>query len=194
MFNRLVFNRLGLICLLFVFFISACAPGVKGTSAFRALDLDYDNVVLSAGSTWYVTSSRSPAFFGMRLDGLTKTQLQNARLGKKFKDRVSNDFSITQLGLPNNWGFQLDSAIAVQEVTDVDEKGYSKSVYWSERIDFIFAISVPLGTPAGNYSGMATVESRSGKFTIIPISVDVQEGTTDAVVSVVPVKESKILF
>lgn len=141
----------------FVLMLSACAPGVKGSSSVYTIDLDSDNAVVTTGSRWYFSTDYGPKFLGIDLP--QDWSLQGTSVGRTYRSNQGSKVKVTQEGLPESWEFNLFSATGIQTVTSVNETSSTISVQWRERVQFVFSAFIPESTPAGTYRGTITIVS-----------------------------------
>ncbi len=143
------------VILAFLTFLGACAPGVKGSSSVYALDLDAGTPTVTAGQTWYFSSDYSPKYLGIELP--RDWSLAGAGVGQTFRSNQGSKVKVTHEGLPENWGFNIFSVTGIQTISSTEDTGSTIYVEWRERVQFVFAASVPATTESGTYQGLVTI-------------------------------------
>ncbi len=148
--------------------LGACAPGVKGSSSVYTLNLDTEDPTVSAGATWYFSSDYAPRSFGIELP--QDWPLQGASFGSTYRSNQGSRFTVTQVGLPEAWEFNMYSTTGLQKVTNVNKTDSSVSVEWNERIQFVFRAYIPANTPSGTYEGLVTITA-GDKTKLLPVRI-----------------------
>ncbi len=151
-------SRVGLgVVLSLLVFLGACAPGAKGSSSVYTLDLDSDTPVVTSGARWYFSSDYSPKYLGIELP--QDWSLTGAGVGRTYRSNQGHQVQVTQVGLPENWEFNIFSVTGIQTITNTEETNSTVYVEWRERVQFVFTAFIPANTPSGTYRGTVTIVS-----------------------------------
>jgi hypothetical protein len=167
---------LSVVLLVLLALLSACAPGARGSNPTMAFRLNRDDVRVTPGATYYLKAERLAGSLGLTIQDLTNQQMRGAAVGQRFRDAI-HGLSASQLGLPESWDFRLHSATGVKEITEVTERGSSISVGWSETVELVFVLTLPVSTDAGSYSALVSIAGKGGKGTVVSLDISVENGS-----------------
>jgi hypothetical protein len=147
--------------------LASCTPSVTGTTPSTALDTGTTGlrpVEVTPGSTWYVSNTG----FDPEAFGITSRE-SDRRFGDDFRREPRSGrkhtavaiplFRVNEVSAPDGWNIRLHSATLERIITDVG----SSSFRFSEEVNFIFAATVPEGTPAGSYTAIVKLRGADGE-------------------------------
>jgi hypothetical protein len=133
-------------------FLSACAPTQVGTGAFAPFTAKDSQVGIPGPGIWYVKvrtfisipiSIRNKAFD----DKITYSDI---RVG--FSRTESGDWiKVDSTKVPDGWGLELARQEVTRSISDVDEKGGSKTYTFSDELNLVFKVVVPNGVTSGSF-------------------------------------------
>jgi hypothetical protein len=157
--------------------LGACAPATNGVDPTHHINLDEENAVVTPGNIWYLSSSWSPRAFKLTLPRLTERQKEYAIKGSRYRSKIDAEYTVWQLGLPDNWGVYIHSVDGVKEITEIKKVNkYFGTIEWNESVEVTLAVSVPADAVPGMYTGMVSIEIDGG-IQILPIEIQI-EGST----------------
>jgi hypothetical protein len=140
------------ILILVLVFLSACAPAQLGTGVFAPFKAEDGRVAILTPGTWFVKvrtfisipiSARNKAFDD-------KITYEDIRIG--FSRTESGDWiKVENTKVPDGWNLELARQEVTRSISDVDEKGGSKTYTFSDDIHLVFKVVVPNGVTPGSY-------------------------------------------
>ena len=161
---------------LFVFaalFLSACAPGIKGTSSFDPIFANnLDEVEITAGPEWFVSTS-GPTNLLTRserdstLDGLIAPGEYYAGNNRSLP---VNWFKLKDVKAPTGWVVQVVGQKATRHVSKTDEVYY----YYYDTASITWMIKAPPATPVGSYPILITVANRDRSDSFAPLFLSIK--------------------
>jgi hypothetical protein len=169
MFREIGDSMRQIVWIMLVLVLSACAPGVKGSSSLNAVDLDEEDPKFTAGATWYVSNSWLTRDFDVDLPELR--DLFQTYEGQTIRTNLPG-FTAVQKGLPESWEFQLYATTGIQKVKEVNDTGSRVSVQWSERVVTTFVMHIPANTSPGVYTGSIVI-TKGEKVQFLPVKITV---------------------
>ncbi len=158
------------------FFLSACAPGIKGTSSFDPIFADnLDEVEITAGPEWFFST-------GGPLNLLTRAERDTTLNGLiapgeyyagNNRSLPVNWFKLKDLKAPAGWIVTVAGQKATRHVTKTDEVYY----YYFDTASITWMIKAPPATPVGSYPILITVANRDRTDSAAPLFLTIKVTT-----------------
>jgi hypothetical protein len=140
-------------------FLSACAPGIRGTSSFDPIfAYGLDEVEITAGPEWFMSTDGpinllTRAERDTTLDGLISPGEYYAGNNRSLP---VNWFKLKDYQAPSGWVVAIAGQKATRHVTKTDAVYY----YYRDTASITWMIKAPPATPVGSYPIMITVANR----------------------------------
>jgi hypothetical protein len=133
-------------------FLSSCAPTQVGTGAFAPFTVKGSQVGIPGPGIWFVKvttfisvpiSIRNKVFDG-------KISYDDIRVG--FSRTESGDWiKVENTNVPAGWNLELSRQEVTRSISDVDEKGGSKTYTFGDEVTLVFKVVVPNGVTSGSF-------------------------------------------
>ena len=154
-------------------FLSACTPGIPGTSRFDPISANnLDEVEITAGPEWFVSTSGptnllTRAERDTTLDGLIAPGEYYAGNNRSLP---VNWFKLKDLKAPTGWVIEVVGQKATRHVTKTDEVYY----YYYDTASITWMIKAPPATPVGSYPILIIVANRDHSDNIAPLFLTIK--------------------